>query len=219
MKICIIGYGGFGKEVAEYIRQDCNINNHSWDLDNIIICVFDDFVTTCPDDFVFMGKIDDYIPVSDDYFLVALGDPVKRFEVVEKLKAKGAQFTTFIHESVYIASTAKIGIGTIVCPNCVINAEASVGDFCAVNVGCSIGHETFVGDFSVLSSFSVINGKSKIGRGCFLGTRATMFPKAVLGDFCTVDSHCCVKGIVEKSNIISSRMQYYVIKNRLSKEF
>lgn len=214
--IVFVGAGGFAQEIYAYVKSDILAGR----LRGVSMKgVLDDF----PDQYYrdsgialpYLGKLMEYNFSSGDYAIVAIGDPRERQRVCEALSVRGAAFFTYVHSSCYVADSAVIGVGAVVCPNSIVNAGAVLGDQVVINVFCSVGHGASVGDFSVLSPFAALNGNAKIGVSCFLGTRATVFPRVRIGNRCKVDSHSTAKADVEDGYIISCRSEYSVVKNRL----
>lgn len=213
--IVIVGGGGLGYEVAEYMRQDIE-NGFLQDVE--LRGVIDDEEDACrrsPITLPYLGTIRSYKPMLDEYVVLAIGQPSIKKEVVRQLQSVGSSFITYVHSSAYVSLSAKIGAGVLVCPFCVVNSGTVIEDFVMLNVFCSIGHGAVVGEFSVLSPYSALNGDSSIGSGCFLGTRATVFPRTKTGNNCIVDSHSYVKFDTPDNSIITNRGKYAVLKNRL----
>jgi len=213
--IVIAGGGGFGWELAEYVYQDIE----SGLLPDIVLKgVIDDATDSAkrsPIPLPYLGTISGFQPDPDDSLLLAIGNPSIRRFIYTRLSSVGGDFISYVHSSVFKASSAVIGKGVIVCPNCIINSGSVLEDYSVVNVFSSVGHGARVGEFSVLSPFSAINGDARIGSDCFLGTRATVFPGVNLGNNCVVDSHSYAKGNTEDGKIITLRSKYMVLNNRL----
>lgn len=214
-KIVIAGGGGFGWELADYMRHDIE---KGLLIGVSMKGVIDDQTESAfraPIGLPYIGTIASFKPESDDYLLIAIGNPNLRKQVYERLQDAGCRFTTYIHPSVYLAASATVMNGVIVCPGSVINAGAFLDVGSVINVCCSIGHGAVVGKHSVLSPYSALNGDAVIGELCFLGTRATIFPGVKVGDNCTVDSHSYVKKSVEHNRIITTRGNYKVLPKRI----
>jgi hypothetical protein len=213
--IVIAGGGGFGYEVAEYIRQDISTGFlHDVELKGVIDDEEDPSLRA-PISLPYLGTISSYIPKHNECVVLAIGKPSIKKNLVRQLQSFGSTFITYVHSSVYVSSSAKIGAGVIICPFCVVNSGASIEDFATVNLYCCIAHGAVVGQFSVLSPYSALNGDSKIGEECFLGTRATLFPRTIIGNNCIVDSHTFVKFEAGDNSIITNRGKYTVLNNRL----
>lgn len=213
--IVIVGGGGFGWEVAEYIKQDIK---NGFLPEVSLKGVLDDQTDTAllaPIALPYLGTISDYRPEKDDRLLLAIGNPLIRRTVRDRLAAVNSQFTSYVHSGVYVAASARINEGVIVCACSIINAGALLDDFSVINVFCSIGHGAVVGKYSVLSPYAALNGDAAIGEQCFMGTRATIYPGVSMGDNCTVDSHSYVKMNVEHNKIITTRGNYTVLPKRI----
>lgn len=215
-QIVLIGGGGFGRELLQYLRADiaagrlpaCTLAGV---LDDRIDCEVVSQGLGLP----YLGRLDDFIAQPDMRALVAVGSVRARVSIASRLAERSVLPFTYVHGSAMVAPDATIGEGTVVCPFSIVNSGARVGPFSAINVFCSIGHGAEVGAHSVLSPYSALNGNARIGARSFLGTRATVFPGVSLGDACVVDTHAFVKASVGDRKIVSVRGQYLVLDNRL----
>lgn len=216
IRLVIAGAGGFAAEVAEYIRQDI-AKGHLTDctlagvLDNTPERGYARFAWTLP----LAGRVDDYHFAADERAIIAVGTPSLRAQFARRMAANGARFFTFVHSSVYVAGSARIAHGAVICPGCILNVDCRIEEFAALNVYVSIGHGGRVGACSVLSPFCAVNGDASVGKRTFLATRATIFPKAAIGDDGTVDSHSYVKSVIGDGMMVSNRSEYLVVRNRL----
>lgn len=215
-QIVVAGAGGFGREVAEYLRQDILAGALPGYTVRGLVDDNAEPEKRAPIPLPYLGSIPEYRPEADDVICIAVGSPEGRRLVQRQLANVGAQFLTYVHSSVFVAQDAVIGTGVIVCPNSIVNSGAVLEDFSVLNVFCSAGHGCRVGAFSVLSPYAALNGNSRIGADCFLATRATIFPWVSLGEKCVVDSHAYVKASVGDKKIISVRGDYSVLDNRLA---
>lgn len=214
-QIVIVGGGGFGWEVTEYIKQDIA---NGLIKDSSLKGILDDQMDPAlraPIELPYLGSIADYRPEKNERLLIAIGNPLIRRRVRDRLLAVDSRFTSYVHSGAYVADSVTINEGVIVCAGSIINAGATLDDFAVINVFCSIGHGAVVGKYSVLSPYCALNGDAVIGEQCFMGTRATIYPRVSMGDHCTVDSHSYVKMDVDHNKIITTRGTYTVLPKRL----
>lgn len=87
------------------------------------------------------------------------------------------RFATFIHPSVFIARSAKIGKGNVILSNSTILQGVFIGNFNIINSNVVIEHETVIGDSNFVSASVCIGSKVKIGNGNFLGMNSTFREK------------------------------------------
>lgn len=209
--IIFVGAGGFFNELFDYINYDLlSIDENNFQIKGVL----DDKVTESEKIRV-LGKLDDYEIEENDYFIIAIGNPIIREKFFKKILDKQGKIFTYIHSSAIISEHAEIGIGCIICPNTIVNSNAVVGDNVVLNVFCSVGHDSKVGDHTVLSPYAAVNGGAVVGNSCFLATRATIFPRVNIGNDVTVDSHSYAKANVDNGMIVSCRIKYITVKNRL----
>ena len=64
----------------------------------------------------------------------------------------------------------KIGEGTIIMHNVVINAKVEIGKNCIINTKSLVEHDTIIGDHCHVSTGVIINGSCIILSNTFLGT-------------------------------------------------
>lgn len=190
-RLYIFGAGGSGREVAWLAEQ-------AWG-NGIEI----NFVVDNPR---FLKDTVNGIPVSlvseitmdvDARYLVALGDPIQRQRVASAFALAGHRPCMLVHPRVEMSRWVKIGEGTVICVNCVVTCNVTIGVHVQVNVGCSVSHDVNIGDYSTLSPGVNVSGNVHIGRGVFIGTNASVvngFPgkPLVIGDGAIIAAGACV---------------------------
>lgn len=183
-RLLIIGAGGFGREVLNW-TLDIPSQNREWEVAgflNSIPTALDDY----PCGYTILGDPSTYVPLENDLFICAIGNPRDRLRVCHGLKARGAQFISLCHPSAIIGSRCTIGEGCIFCPGSVITADVRIGDFVTVNVNSTIGHDAVIGNGCTLSGHVDITGFASLGEGVFLGSHASVLPRAKIGDYAVV---------------------------------
>lgn len=140
----------------------------------------------------------------DVEFLISVGQiksaEVRRRISDEIINAGGALATPLVSPSAHIAKGAKVGNGTVVMHNAVINADAVVGENCIINTGAIVEHDCTVGNFVHISTGAIMNGVSSIGDNSFVGSHATIAntikvcANAVIGAGAVVVDHISQSG-------------------------
>jgi sugar O-acyltransferase (sialic acid O-acetyltransferase NeuD family) len=205
--IVIVGVGGFGKEVYDYLMQSASVAGPT-----VAGFLDDNPAAQVPAgiDLPFLGRVDDYQPQTGQAAVVAIGSVRSRRSVLECLWERGVETPAYAAEMAQVSPAAQLGRGVIVCPFAIINRDAVLAAGVAVNVHCSVGHGAQVGAYSVLSPYAALNGDAVIGAECFLGTRATIYPGVSIGRECVIDSHTGVRADAPDRRMISSRGAYRV---------
>jgi len=103
--------------------------------------------------------------------VIAVGDNSKRQLVSANLENKlgGLSFLTLIHPSAVVASSARLGPGTVVLQGAIVGAKSRIGNHCIVNTGASLDHESSMGNFSSLAPGVVTGGQVVIGERSAIG--------------------------------------------------
>jgi len=140
-------------------------------------------------------------PVLDVPVVLAVGINGERAELAQVLDAT---FPTVIHPSAIIASTARIGEGTVVLHGSIVQANARVGRQVLINTSASVDHDCVVGDYAHVSPKAALCGHVTVGEGTHIGAGAVVIPKVRIGRWCRVGAgavvvrdvpdHCTVVG-------------------------
>lgn len=93
------------------------------------------------------------------------------------------RWATFVHHSAYVARSARLGFGTAVMANSVINTNARIGNHNTIQSNCLIGHDNIIGDSNYFTAHCAIGSNNRIGSGCFFGLNTSMNNYITVGDF------------------------------------
>lgn len=174
----IVGAGGYGLEVLLYARE---AKDRGWPhtVDGFI----DDGL---PAGTVVDGGLGVLGPSTHGGLLsggviIAVGDADARAALAARVRASGGELVTLVHHTAYVASSATVGAGSILCPFSMVAAHARIGSNVSMNVYASVGHEAVVGDHAVLSPYSALLGRTHVGDRCYVATHATVAPGVEVG--------------------------------------
>lgn len=203
--IAIFGVGGFGREVLTLI-QDINKESEKWN----IVGFFDDghpqgeVVNGYPT----LGGIDQLNRWDRELMLtVAIGSPMTKKRILDRIGNKNIHFPTLIHPTVLIGDNdyVKIGAGCIICAENIITTNITISDFVILNLACTTGHDTNIGKYSAFMPSVNISGEVTVGEGVYVGTGAKIINQISIGEYTTIGagavvakslpSHCTAVGV------------------------
>lgn len=178
--IVIIGCGGFGKEVA-WIIERINEKSKEW---NIL-----GFADDCPDyagktvyNYKVLGSTDVLRDMGEIYVICAVADCEAKKEIVNRISSfENIRFATVIDPTCICHESAKIGEGSILCTNTMVNMDAHVGKHVTMVDRAAIGHDTIIGDFSVLFVGATVAGSTVINECCQIGMGAQILQNMNIG--------------------------------------
>ena len=146
--IVIVGTGAHARKLWLYtkmmglrVRAYIDENPEAVSLSDDIPCFHPDMVAGC---------------VSGQAFIVAIGNPVARRKFQEKYQSMGWVPMILVHPSVYVAKDARIGAGTVICANAVVETGSDIGAGGIVDVGVLVDHDCIVGEYCHLATGSVL---------------------------------------------------------------
>jgi sugar O-acyltransferase (sialic acid O-acetyltransferase NeuD family) len=180
--VIIIGAGGHGAEIDEYIKYSEKIKGFR--EFNVYGFIDDDpqnyfsYKFSAP----LLGGIKDHRPIYGQSYIMGIANIKYRRHFIEKFKSLGAVFITFIHCTAYISESSEIGEGTLIGPYANIGPNVRVGKYNLINSRCSLGHDTMIGDYNFISPNVCFSGFTRIGDENLFGINSATIPRVSIGN-------------------------------------
>ncbi|MBT7952329.1 MAG: acetyltransferase [Gammaproteobacteria bacterium] len=175
-KLAIVGASGHGKVVGD--TAECA----GWND----ITFFDD---AWPDISVngkwrLKGTFNDLLENLEDYegIVVAIGDNLIRFDKSNELIERGANLVSIIHPTAYISRFSRLGTGSVLFANTVVNTDTSIGIAAIINTSSSIDHDCELGDGVHISPGVNLAGGVIIGDLSWIGIGACVRQYISIGE-------------------------------------
>lgn len=189
--LVIFGAGGHGRDVLQAVHAINSVNS-AWRCIGFVV----DPGFPAPDklhDLPVIVGVDALLAYRDLDVVVAVGDPIGRQRIVERLRSfKNIGFPSLIHPRAWIGDRVDLGVGTVVLAGAMITTDVELGAHTHVNVSATISHDTRIGAFSTLSPGVNIAGRVTIGTRVEIGTGASIIPGVEVGDDCVIGSGAAV---------------------------
>ena len=187
-RLVIIGAGGHGRVIADNALK----NGYNE------ICFVDDSATGDCIGFPIVGVIGDVEKLNDGKtdFIIGIGNNATRKIIAEKFDVN---WVSLVHPSAQLAFNARIGKGTVVMANAVVNVCASVGDHCIINTGAVVEHDNIIENYTHISPNVALGGSVRIGTLTHLGLGATVKNNTEICSECTVGAGAVVISDIKKS--------------------
>jgi sugar O-acyltransferase (sialic acid O-acetyltransferase NeuD family) len=176
-KICIVGAGGFGREVYHLLFQ--NDGETIYDCVGFVDCGNN---TNLPVPIIGHESQMVQLITKHDFSncVFAIGKIQKRKTVYGKIKNHALKFPKIIDSSVKCYSV-DIAEGAIIYPGAVIMNDCKIGKFSLINSGVTLGHEVVIGNFCNINPGVNIAGRVEIGDCTFVGIGACIKDKVSVG--------------------------------------
>ena len=190
--IAIYGAGGFGREVQSLVEQ-MNAKDAGYNF----VGFFDDgkpkgeLINGSP----VLGGMEELNGWDRPLCLaLAIGDPVVKKRMFEKITNPSISFPALVHPSVMIGDGrfVRIGDGSIICGGTIITVNIEIGRFVILNLSCTVGHDTKIGAFSSFMPTVNISGEVEIGEGVYVGTGAKIINQLSIGEWTVVGAGAVV---------------------------
>jgi sugar O-acyltransferase (sialic acid O-acetyltransferase NeuD family) len=167
VKLCIVGAGGFARETLLIAKALYDLEDVYY-RQKIVFLVKDEdwseeLIMNVP-----QIKESDFDPEKYDA-VVAIGDPVLRKKIVEKLPVH-TKFTNLIHPKADVSEFVTLGKGIIIASGVIITCNVSIGKHAQLNLNSTIGHDCIIDDYFTASPSVSISGSCIIKEQVYLGT-------------------------------------------------
>jgi sugar O-acyltransferase (sialic acid O-acetyltransferase NeuD family) len=167
VKLCIVGAGGFARETLLIAKALYDLEDVDY-RQKIVFLVKDEdwseeLIMNVP-----QIKESDFDPEKYDA-VVAIGDPVLRKKIVEKLPVH-TKFTNLIHPKADVSEFVTLGKGIIIASGVIITCNVSIGKHAQLNLNSTIGHDCIIDDYFTASPSVSISGSCIIKEQVYLGT-------------------------------------------------
>lgn len=167
MRLAVYGSGGSGKEVYD-IFVECPKEREKWEE---IIFIDDTKPEGTFRDCSMMPfeRLCEIYSVDEIQVVIAIGEPIHRKILCEKITEKGFKLGNVIHKDAKVSLFAKIGNGVVVQDGVIISSDAIVRDNVYINHRSMIGHDVQINRHSQVSAGVIISGGASVGEEVFIG--------------------------------------------------
>jgi len=189
--IVIVGVGGLGREIAEWI-EDINEVQPTY---RVLGFIDDDPAKqgALRHDLPVLGGVDWVIERSRTVAtVIGLGNPAPKRRVVERLRPHSAGFPTVIHPNAIVGRFVELGEGCVVCPGVILTTDIRVGCFVTFNFDLTVGHDATIDDYVTLAPGVHLSGYTKLGEGADLGAGVATVPSVEIGAWSVVGAGAAV---------------------------
>ena len=191
--VFVVGAGGHGKVVVQILRE----------IGAKLGGVLDDDPSAETSELTeYLGPISKLRQIDQPQAVIAIGDNMIRRRVRDQLDAR---WITLIHPSSYVAPSAKLGRGVVVCANASICEDATIGEHSIVNTNTSVDHDTLIGEFTHLACGVTLAGGVTVGDDALIGAGATILPFVSVGNRSVLGA-----GSVATRNVVKDCVAYGV---------
>lgn len=190
MKILIVGAGGHAQVIADiFLKQkvlDFDVNPIGFVDDDINLQ--GSYILGLP----VLGTLSDLPYLSTDAIIVGIGNNQIRKNFFTSYTRQNIKFASAIHPHAIIGNDVRIGDGTVICGNAVVNTGSIIGNNVIINTGTSIDHHNEIGNHVHVAPGVHTGGEVKIGEGAFIGMGSTIMPRRKIQNWAIVGAGALV---------------------------
>lgn len=189
-KVMIIGGSGHARSVMEVIRS----------RGDVPVGILDDglAVGTQVLGVPVLGPVADYVSYREYPFVIAVGNNSARRHLAETLDVR---WYTAVHSRAAVSEYAKLGEGTVVMANAVVNAAADVGRHCIINTGAVVEHDNVLEDFVHISPNAALGGGVEVGERTHIGIGACVRNHLRICEDCVVGAGAAVVKDIQEPGV------------------
>lgn len=181
--IVIIGCGGLGREVCQYLN-DINAVVPAY---NVLGFIDDNpflWNETVGGVRVLGGR--DMLPMMSHngnlYAFCAVANPQVKVNLYALMSELTIRTVNIIHPTAYLTPSVILGENVLIGPFCVLTTDIRIGNCVHINPQCGIGHDACIGDYSTLYWNVNVSGAVRIGKRCEIGSQTVIKQLITLAD-------------------------------------
>lgn len=203
--IILYGSGGMASEVVALI-EDINRVEPSWSIKGYLDDLYGnkgDVVNGYP----ILGKGNEVLSKLNNPVCVvlAMSNPNVKENILQNINRYPLQFPVLIHPTAKVASSAKIGEGSIIGIDCIVSIKANIGKHVFLNMKTVIGHGSTIGDYTSCLVNCTVAGDVEIKDLVLLGSGSIIMEKKKIGRNAKVSMGSVVTTDVEENHVVLSR--------------
>lgn len=207
--IVIVGAGGFGREVLWLIEQ-INKNTLEWNFLGFIDDGKD--IHEKINGYPVLGKMD-WLLDKSIYVVFAIGDPLVKKSLVEKLKNTGNKYPVLIHPSINMSKTNQIEEGTIICEGSILTVNIRIGKHVIINLDTTMGHDVVIEDYCTILPSVNVSGNVHLKENVMIGTGSQIIQNIEVGHNSIIGAGSVVNKSID-ANVVAVGVPARVIKTR-----
>jgi len=176
--IVIVGAGGFGREVA-WLIEDINKAKPEW---NILGFVDDNpnIQGSLINEFKVIGTLD-WLSKQSTNVVFAIGNPITKKKLVQKLSGSKNLSPILIHPSVMFSKTVSFKEGCIICAGTILTTNITCGKHVILNLSCTVGHDAIIGDYCTVLPGVNVSGNVLLEECVSVGTNSALIQGVKVG--------------------------------------
>jgi sugar O-acyltransferase (sialic acid O-acetyltransferase NeuD family) len=183
----VLGAGGHARVVIDAARSAGRFD---------VIGILDDTLmpgTHSVDGVPVKGPITAESVVSFDvtHAVIAIGSNSARHRIASGLDGL-LSWEVIVHSRAYVAETAIVGKGTVVCAMSVVQPGSTIGQHVILNTASTADHDSALGDAAHLGPGVNLAGTTAVGEGTFMGIGSSVIPGCRIGAWSTVGAGAVV---------------------------
>jgi sugar O-acyltransferase (sialic acid O-acetyltransferase NeuD family) len=164
-RICIIGAGGFAKEVF-WLLSDLGLSDD-------IVSFLD--VSPAENQRIYNVPVNPMSFFDTNLHSVTIGiaSPNIRKKIVEEQLPSDTEYLTLVHPQARVyTALSNVGMGAIIFLGSIVSCDVKIGKFSQINFDCTIGHDCNLGDYFTAAPGVHLSGENILGNQVYIGTNA-----------------------------------------------
>lgn len=217
--LAIYGSGGFGSDILMLAGQIVSCGQADW---NEIVFIDDiaDYSNRLEHRVMKYSEFKTTYLVGDTEIVIALGEPIYRRMIREKLSEDGYVLKTLIHPGTLVDGSCKIGSGVIIPVGTYIGCNTSISDNVAfIPANAAIGHDVSIGMDSVIGGVVSIGGHTNVGKETFVAANSALKNDINIGNQTIIGIGSCVVSNIGSEMVAVGNPAHIIKKNESQRVF
>jgi len=199
----IIGRGGLFQPIREILN---GYDFHGY---------YDDRQTNDP---TWLGGISQYKNNGEDSLFVAIAalrNMLLRRNLIQDLIRRNLLRLNAVSERAYVAASAMLGTGNVICANTTLHSRAKLGNGSIVFTNVSIEHDAVIGSNVNIAPGVTIAGGVTVNDDCFIGAGSVLIDGIVVGSGSVIGAGSVVLKSIPEDSLVYGNPAKVIRRNDL----
>ncbi|HZH12170.1 MAG TPA: DapH/DapD/GlmU-related protein [Microvirga sp.] len=170
------------------------------------------------DDPTWLGGISGYKDNDNDSIFVAIAalrNMLLRRNLIRDLVERNLLRLNAVSERAYIAPSAILGMGNVICANSTLHSRAKLGNGSVIFSNVSIEHDADVGSNVNIAPGVTIAGSVKVNDDCFIGAGSVLIDGIVVGSGSVIGAGSVVLKSIPEGSLVYGNPAKVIRRNDL----
>ena len=139
------------------------------------------------------------------HLVIAIGNNRIRKKIASLVLPSNPPPSALSHPSAILSENIKLGNGTVILHNAVVQTGTQIGNYVIINTGATVDHDCTLDGFVHVAPNATLCGGITVGEGTLIGAGSVVIPNIKIGKWCVIGAGAVVvKDVPDYSMVLGN---------------